>query len=133
MMSWRFISGSVDVTLPINPNRVSLAYAAEAKELSIPGLSGGLIISLGLKADKLVIGGLLFESGKDKDYLEDTYLLPLKSIMHNQVEIQAPNERYDDTKWVFYNFEFNEKAGFIVSFEYTMEFRRTSRIPIIIT
>jgi len=117
-MSWQITYDTTTVTLPRNPDKATLKYAAWFKEY---GAGSPIIVSLGTKATVLTIEGLFACPGKDMSDLESDYVNPLKDMLHKEVTIEAPDTKYDGD-WIFTTFNVEERKGVVRALWYKMEF-----------
>lgn len=112
-MSWQIDT----ITLPI-VSRVTEKWETASKMKDMPG---GLpyIVSVG-KRRTLELEGYIFEVGKTKDYLETTYLIPLRNKVHSIVTVSAPDTRYDGN-YILNSVTFEESGKFGISFSFKIQ------------
>jgi hypothetical protein len=117
-MTWS-IAG---ITLPDNPRRVTIDYAADFKEISIPAAKS-LLISLGRKVDKLRLEGVILDNTKTKAQLESTWIEPYRNAVYTEVAVDDGDPATDmyDGNWIMTKFECREIGGYTRHFEYIME------------
>jgi len=120
-MTW-VIGGT---TLPVDPSRITIQYAASIREIDIPAVKAW-VIGWGKKSDKLKIEGTIVQAGQTAAQLYTTYLSPYLNMVNTLITINATDSRYDGD-WVLTSFKWNEVGGFTTSFRFTMEFIRGSQ------
>jgi len=107
------------ITLPIGPSRVQKTLATFSKESAYPTVT--IILSQGLKGTRVRLEGYIAESGKDMEYLETNYIIPLEQRVGKKVALATPYTRLNGW-YIFDSFVHSEKGGVINAVEYTMEF-----------
>lgn len=125
--STQILSGvtyEVGIYLPRNPKTASMKYTTIKKTIMQPG-DLALLISHGRQPNVLSIEGLIAESGKTSSELETLYLKPIENFLHYEIEISAPDTRYDGT-YVETGFNYQEGGGVVNSFRYKIEFYKGS-------
>lgn len=121
------------VALPTNPHRVTIDVSADYKEITIPG-NKALLISLGGKADKMRIEGVLLDNSKTKAQIESTWIVPYRSAMHTSVAVLPGDGTVNISgNWVLTKFVTKEIGGYTVSYEYDMELVRGHAQSVVIT
>ena len=124
-MSYTITQNGSTVMLPLAPKRTRFNAGANIKESTYP-TARNLVISYGRKADKLTWEGVIAEYGKGAGKLDKNYLSRLTNMVYKEVVISAPGERYDGS-WIMNSFQYSERGGYTVSFEYTLEFIKGTR------
>ena len=132
MANWRILSitfSSDYVDLPVDPFTAKFTFSTEVLEIKKPGY-GPIILSYAKKSDVLVLTGIIAVPGQTASQLETNYINWLKKFRHREVNIAAPDTRYDGN-YLMETFEFTEKKGVLAYFEYSMTFRKGSQLIIL--
>lgn len=112
-MSWQIDT----ITLPV-VSRVIDRWESTYKTQDIPAnLPYYVVIG---KRRILELEGYIFEPGKTKDYLETTYVIPLRNKVRSIVTVSAPDTRYDGN-YILNSVSFEESGRFGISFNFKIQ------------
>lgn len=116
-----FVIGAI--TLPRIPENIRYRVQADTKELRYPS-NKPIIIVYGDKADILSLEGRLSAAGTTKAQILTNYVGPLEALVHTEVVIDYNNRPYDGLKFIFMDFEWEERPGLVRTIYYKMQFAR---------
>jgi hypothetical protein len=111
-MSWQITQGSTTVTLPYSPQtNTDESPTIDDSSINIPE-QGTTLISVCNDVRTLTMEGFFYISGSTKSAIDNTYIIPLLSMLHQLVTLTTPRPSLNAT-WKF------DKATFIETKDYS--------------
>lgn len=126
-MAWTITYSGSSVVLPEEPEKATLKYGSNIKEISVPGQN--MLLVFGDKADVLTWTGKLTGAGKSNSDLMTDYIKVLKDFMHQEVTISGTS-MYDDT-WVLNSVVSDIKKSTYGLIDYKIEFIDSDSVIIV--